>query len=65
MTALERNEENRWSYMTKEQLVKRLEKITNPKKLKLFADMARLYGERGLLIAVNKKLRFFESNGVV
>lgn len=65
MKALEKNEQNRWSYMTREQLARRLEKITNPAKLRLFVQMARLYQERSLLIAANKKLRFFESNGVV
>jgi hypothetical protein len=65
MNALEKNEAHRWSYMTREQLTRRLEKITNPVKLRLFVKMARVYGERGLLIAANKKLKFFESNGVV
>lgn len=65
MKALEKNEANRWSYMTREQLERRLSAITNPEKLRLFVKMARVYGERGLLIEANKKLKFFESNGVV
>lgn len=65
MNALEKNEANRWSYMTIEALARRLEKITNPSKLRLFIKFAKLYGEKELWRESRKKLRFFESNGVV
>lgn len=64
MKALEKNEANRWSYMTVEQLERRLDKITNPDKLRLFAKYASLYGQRALLIEANKKIRFFKAHGV-
>jgi hypothetical protein len=57
MKALEKNEANRWSYMTVEQLERRLSKITNTDKLNLFIKYARLYGERKLLILANRKLK--------
>ena len=65
MSALEKNEANRWSYMTSEALGRRLEKITNPEKLRLFIKFAKLYGEKSLWSEARRKLRFFQSNGVV
>jgi hypothetical protein len=59
MTALRRNEEKRWSYMTEPQLWKRLDKITNPKKLSLFAELAKKYDCRKLRREALDKLRFF------
>lgn len=38
------NEEHRWSYMTEEQLARRLKKITREGKLQCFIDMASLRG---------------------
>jgi len=64
MNALEKNERKRWSYMSQEQLSRRLARITNPDKMRLFILMADEYGESKLLAECRKKLRFFESNGV-
>jgi hypothetical protein len=38
------NEKHRWSYMTEEQLARRLKKITIPAKLNCFIDMAGMRG---------------------
>ena len=38
------NEEHRWSYMTEEQLARRVKKITKPQKLDCFINMAFLKG---------------------
>jgi len=64
MNALEKNEANRWSYMTEEQLARRLDRITNPDKLELFIKFAKLYGEKSLWSEARRKLRFFRDNGV-
>ena len=65
MTALERNEEKRWSTMTKDQLRTRLEKITNPKKIDLFIVYAKLYGDYDLMREARSKLRFFRNIGLM
>lgn len=44
MFQLMENEKYRWSYMTEEQLARRLKKITNPDKLACFIDMAEMRG---------------------
>ena len=56
MTALEKNEANRWSYMTLEQMERRLDKITNPEKLKAFAHFAWMFGRRKLAAKAKQKL---------
>jgi len=45
MFQLMENEKYRWSYMTEEQLARRLKKITNPDKLDCFIDMAGIRGK--------------------
>ena len=60
MTGLEKNEANRWSYMTLDQMEKRLEKITNPAKLKTFIQFANSNGRRKLAKEAKTKLAFFE-----
>ena len=39
------HEEMRWSYMTDEQLARRLKRMTRPEKLDCFMDMANLEGK--------------------
>ena len=54
------NEANRWSYMTIGQMEKRLEKITNPEKLKVFIRFANANGKRKLAKEAKNKLAFFK-----
>jgi len=60
MTGLEKNEANRWSYMTLDAMERRLEKITNPAKLKTFIKFANANGKRKLAKEAKTKLAFFE-----
>jgi hypothetical protein len=60
MTGLEKNEANRWSYMTLDAMERRLEKITNPAKLKTFIKFANANGRRKLAKEAKTKLEFMD-----
>ena len=65
MKAIEAKEEFRWSYMTNEQLERRLDRITNPAKLVAFISCAKRYRAFKLVKLAEDKLEFFRANEVV
>ena len=54
------NEAHRWSYMTLEQMEKRLYKITNLDKLRIFIRFANANGRRKLAKLAKEKLEFLQ-----
>jgi len=63
MTALERHERIRWEQMNEPQLARRLEAISTPKKLAMFAKIAREFGCIRLRREALDKLNFFKELG--
>jgi hypothetical protein len=65
MNAIEAKEEFRWGYMNEEELERRLDRITNPKKLAAFISCAKKYKSYRLAKLAEEKLNFFKANEVV